>query len=333
MMNSDIFLGFTKIGENKKSEMIRKKFRRSPINLDNKNRVLEFLDRFDYILSDCDGVLWLNNQAVPGVPSVMNKLRAMGKKIIFATNNSTKTREEFEQKLTKLGYKCHIDELFPTSFSTAVYLNSIGFHKKVYAVGCSGIRDELHKFGIECSGVGFESTPTDWTPGMADVELDPDVGAVVVGFDNQISFPKLVKACSYVNRPNNLFIASNADESYPSPRNKPEILVPGPGAYVAAIQAVTGKEPIPLGKPFKYFFDIICMEHPDIDPKRAIMIGDRLTTDMVFGRNNGIKTLFVQSGIGTFNDMANFINSTNPDDHLCVPDYYLNSLDDLNKYL
>ena len=314
-----------------------KKSRRSrvpmPVNLDSRSRMLDFLDSFDYILSDCDGVLWLNNSAVPGAPSAMNKLRKLGKKIAFATNNSTKTREEFKQKLDKLGYECHLDELFPTSYSSAVYLDSIGFDKKVYVVGCSGIPGELKKFGIESTGVGLEPTPENWTPGMADVELDDDVGAVVIGFDNQISFPKLVKACSYVNKPGNLFIASNADESYPSPRDKPEVLVPGPGAYVAAIQAVTGKEPIPLGKPFKYFFDVIRRQHPDIDPKRTIMIGDRLTTDMVFGRNNGLRTLFVQSGIGTYKDMVNFANSSDADDHLCVPDFYLNSLDDLNKYI
>lgn len=110
-----------------------------PTNLDNRNRVFEFLDDFDYILCDCDGVLWLNNSAIPGAPSALNKLRSLGKKIIFATNNSTKTREEFEQKLTKLGYECHLEELFPTSYSTAVYLNSIGFNKKVYVLGSSGI--------------------------------------------------------------------------------------------------------------------------------------------------------------------------------------------------
>lgn len=335
MFSSNIVLNSANFDD--KTEMPVKKSRRSqskmPINLDTKSRVHEFLDRFDYILSDCDGVLWLNNNAVPGAPSAINKLRAMGKKIIFATNNSTKTREEFQQKLTKLGYKCHLPELFPTSYSTAVYLNSIGFDKKVYVVGMSGIAGELEKFGIESTGVGLEPTPSQWTPGMADVDLDDDVGAVVIGFDNQISFPKLVKACSYVNKPGNLFIASNADESFPSPRDKPEVLVPGPGAYVAAISAVTGQEPIPLGKPFKYFFEIIRMQHPDIDPKRTVMIGDRLTTDMVFGRNNGLKTLFVQSGIGTYKDMVNFANSSDPDDQMCVPDFYLKSLDDLNKYM
>ncbi|CAG2103757.1 unnamed protein product [Medioppia subpectinata] len=303
----------------------------TPVNLDSKERVKEFLDKFDFILSDCDGVLWVNNGAVKGAPEAINKLRAKGKRVCFATNNSTKTRQEFHQKLTKLGYESHMDELFPTSYSTAVYLKSIGFDRKVFIVGMSGIAGELADVGIESCGVGSDPTPRHWTPGMADVELDEDVGAVVVGFDNQISFPKLTKACSYVRDPNCLFIASNADETYPHP--DPRVAVPGPGAYVAAIQAVTGKEAIPLGKPYKYFFDIIRRQHPEIDPKRTIMIGDRLTTDMVFGRNNGLKTLFVQSGIGTYDDMINFKNSNDPEDHKCVPDYYLNSLDDLNKYL
>lgn len=324
-----------KVTNNRKlsEQRLRKKSVVAPINLDSKERVQEFLDRFDFILSDCDGVLWVNNGAVKGAPAAINKLRARGKRVCFATNNSTKTRPEFLSKLEKLGYEADLDELFPTSYSTAVYLKSIGFDRKVFIVGQSGIAGELADVGIESCGVGADPTPRHWTPGMCEIEndLDPDVGAVVIGFDNQISFPKLAKACSYVKDPNCIFIASNADESFPHP--DPRVAVPGPGAYVAAISAVTGREPIALGKPYTYFFDIIRLQHPEIDPKRTIMIGDRLTTDMVFGRNNGLKTLFVQSGIGTYDDMVNYRNSGNPDDHKCVPDYYLNSLDDLNKYL
>jgi phosphoglycolate phosphatase len=256
-----------------------------PTNLDAADKALEFLSRYDYILSDCDGVLYVNNDVIPGVPEVMNKLRAMGKKIIFATNNSTKTREEFIRKLHKMGYEANMDELFPTCYSTAIYLQSIGFNKKVFVVGMNGISRELEKVGIECIGVGPDPTPSSWTPGMADIELDPEVGAVVIGFDNQISFPKLAKACSYAKRKGCLLIASNGDESFPHPN--PEIAVPGPGAYVAAIEAVSGNQSICLGKPGTFFFDCIKRMHPDIDAKRTVMIGDRLTTDMVFGRVNG----------------------------------------------
>lgn len=303
----------------------------NPINLDNKEKAEDFLNRFDYILSDCDGVLYVNNDAVPGVPQALNRLREKGKKIVYATNNSTKTREEFATKLRNLGYIANLDELFPTSYSTAIYLNSINFDRKVYVLGSSGISKELAKFGIDSFGVGPELTPRHWTPGMADIKLDPDVKAVVVGFDNQISFPKLAKACSYAKQKDCLLIAANLDETFPHPN--PNICVPGPGSYVSMIQTVTGKEPIPLGKPYKFFFDCIRQIHPDIDPKRTVMIGDRLTTDMVFGRNNGLKTLHVQTGLGTYEDMVNFRNSRNPEDHLCVPDYYVQSLADLYKYM
>jgi len=303
----------------------------TPTNLDARDRVEHFLNRFDYILTDCDGVLFVNNDAVPGVPQTLNRLRKMGKKIIFATNNSTKTREEFMKKLKKLGYEANMDELFPTSYSTAVYLESLRFDQRVFVVGMEGISKELAKVGIESFGVGPDLTPGHWTPGMCDIDLEPDVGAVVVGFDNQLSFPKLARACSYAKQKDCLLIASNADETYPHPN--PNVIVPGPGAIVAAIEAVTGKEAIPLGKPYTFFFDCIKRIHPDIDPKRTVMIGDRLTTDMVFGRNNGLKTLFVQSGISTFEDMTNFRNSGQPQHRLSVPDYYLPSLAALNKYL
>lgn len=303
----------------------------APVNLDSRDRAEDFLNRFDYVLTDCDGVLYVNNDAVPGVPQTLNRLRKLGKKIIFATNNSTKTREEFMKKLKNLGYDANMDELFPTCYSTAIYLKSMGFNRKVFVVGMNGISKELAKVGIESFGVGPDPTPSGWTPGQCDIELEDDVGAVVIGFDNQISFPKLARACSYVKKDDCLFIASNGDESYPHPDKN--VAVPGPGAYVAAIEAVTGKEPIYLGKPYTFFFDCIRTMHPDIDPKRTVMIGDRLTTDMVFGRNNGLKTLFVQSGLGSLEEMNNYRNSKNPGTARCVPDYYLNSLADLNKYL
>jgi phosphoglycolate phosphatase len=303
----------------------------NPVNLDSKERAEQFLNRFDYILTDCDGVLYVNNDAVLGVPQTLNKLRKMGKKIIFATNNSTKTREEFMKKLKTLGYEAEMDELFPTSYATAVYLESLGFKQKVFVVGMNGISKELAKVGIESFGVGSDPTPSSWTPGQCDIELEEDVGAVVIGFDNQISFPKLARACSYVKQDSCLFIASNADETYPHPDKN--VVVPGPGAYVAAIEAVTGKEPIALGKPYTFFFDCIKRMHPEIDPKRTVMIGDRLTTDMVFGRNNGLSTLFVQSGLGTLEEMNNYRNSKNPATERCVPDFYLESLADLSKYL
>jgi ribonucleotide monophosphatase NagD (HAD superfamily) len=102
---------------------------------------------------------------------------------------------------------------------------------------------------------------------------------------------------------------------------------------LAAINAVTGKLPIAVGKPHKYLFDCIVEQNCDIDPKRTVMIGDRLTTDMVFGAINGLKTLFVQSGISSKDDMIKYYNSKTPTEHIFVPNFYLKSLNDFNKYI
>lgn len=299
--------------------------------LDNKSAYQEFMDSFDTIVTDCDGVLYINNDAIEGVPKALNALRNKGKKIIFATNNSTKNRAQFLQKLRKLGYEANLNEVFPTSYATALYLKQINFRRSVYVLGSQGIADELSAVGINNFGVGPDLTPDEWAPGQARFKVDKNVGAVVIGFDNQVSFKKLAKACSYVKRPDCLFVASNADESFPS--ISPDIFVPGPGVYVSAIKAGTGRDPIVLGKPGTYFFDIIRSQHPSIDPSRTIMIGDRLTTDMPFGHNNGMSTLFVQSGIGTLDEAHEFGSSSDDEDQQCAPDYFLPSLASLNKYL
>lgn len=300
-------------------------------NLDNKSKVEDFMDSFDTIVTDCDGVLYINNDAIDGVAKALNSLRRYGKKIIFATNNSTKNRLQCLQKLRKLGYEANLDEVFPTSYATALYLRQMNFNRGVYVLGSQGIADELNAVGIKNFGVGPDVTPDEWVPGQARFKVNKQVGAVVIGFDNQVSFKKLAKACSYVKRPDCLFIASNADESFPSV--SPDIFVPGPGVYVAAIKGGTGREPVVLGKPGTYFFDIIRSQHPTIDPTRTVMIGDRLTTDMPFGHNNGLSTLFVQSGIGTKEEMFEYSQSNDYEEQLYAPDYYLPSLASLNKYL
>lgn len=300
-------------------------------NLDNKSTFEEFMDSFDTIVTDCDGVLYINNDPIDGVARALNSLRRYGKKVVFATNNSTKNRLQFLQKLRKLGYEAQLNEVFPTSYASAIYLKQKNFRRSVYVLGSQGIADELNNVGIKNFGVGPDLTPDEWQPGQARFKVDKDVGAVVIGFDNQVSFKKLAKACSYVKRPDCLFVASNADESFPS--ISPDIFVPGPGLYVSAIKAGTGRDPVVLGKPGTYFFDIICSQHPTIDPSRTIMIGDRLTTDMPFGHNNGMSTLFVQSGIGTLDEMFEYGQSNVFEDQQCAPHYYLPSLAALNKYL
>lgn len=107
---------------------------------------------------------------------------------------------------------------------------------------------------------------------MDKVELDPDVGAVIVGFDQHISYPKLIKAASYLNNPDCYFIATNTDERFPT-ANK-GLVKPGAGTVVKAVETCAEREAFVVGKPNTYISDAI-KKKCSINPQKTLMIGDR----------------------------------------------------------
>ncbi|KAG8180311.1 hypothetical protein JTE90_028860 [Oedothorax gibbosus] len=288
-----------------------------------------FFDSIDYVLTDCDGVLWMGNEAIPGSVETIHALKKLGKHIIYVTNNSTKSRESYLAKCQKLGFpELTKDDVVSTAFCAAAYLKSLDFKKKVYVLGSQGITDELTSVGIRHLPIGPDPVADDWIKSLGELKLDPEVGAVVVGFDHYISYPKLTKAASYLKRPDVIFLASNRDEQFPA---EGDLIIPGSGTFVAAVEVVSGRTPINLGKPGKYMLDCIKLVHPDIDFSRCLMIGDRLNTDILLGTQHGLKTLLVGTGINSIEEVREFEKTE--ENRLLVPDYYLPCLGDLKKYI
>lgn len=291
-----------------------------------RDEVKALFDSIDTILTDCDGVLWLHMKALPGSPEVMNRFHEMGKRVFYITNNNVITREDFLIKCDKLGFKSTEDSVLTSSYLTARYLQDIDFKKKVYVVGTSGISRELNLLGIRNFGVGPDRLVNNVSTLVKDFKLDPDVGAVVVGFDEHFSYPKILKAVSYLNHPHCLFIATNTDET--GPERIGDCVVPGTGSMVAAIETCAGRKPFLIGKPSAYTIDAIRKRY-NVDPKRTLMIGDRCNTDILLGTRSGFKTLLVLSGTNTLEDVLEWQQSDNKEDHGLVPDYYIDKLGDL----
>ncbi|XP_076369972.1 glycerol-3-phosphate phosphatase-like isoform X7 [Tachypleus tridentatus] len=157
------------------------------------------------------------------------------------------------------------------------------------------------------------------------------VGAVVVGFDQHVSFPKLVKTVSYLKDPDCVYIATNVDEQFQT--DLKHLVIPGTGAVIRAVETVCGRTPILLGKPAKFLYDCIKHQYPDLDPSKGIMIGDRLSTDILLGKSIGLRTLLVLTGVSDLDEVERCSNSNSENEQRMVPNYYLPSLADLGQLM
>ncbi|KAI4495536.1 hypothetical protein M0802_008548 [Mischocyttarus mexicanus] len=288
-----------------------------------------FMNSIDVVLSDCDGVLWRENEMVPGSPEGVNKFKEIGKKFFYVTNNNTKTRPEFVEKCKGFGFEATEDEIVCTSFLAAVYLKEKQFNKKVYIVGSPAIGKELEEVNIKHLGVGPDPMEKDELDLVKKFKPDPDVGAVIVGFDKYFSYPKLLKATTYLADPNVHFIGTNCDTDRPSPNTNK---FPGSGCFIRAIEAASNRSAVMIGKP-ETFVSKFIMKKYNLNPERTLMIGDNLKTDILLGKRCGFKTLLVLSGVTTKSDIESAIELDQIKDDLVIPDYYTDQLSDVIGFL
>ncbi|KAK4123704.1 2-phosphoglycolate phosphatase [Parathielavia appendiculata] len=280
-----------------------------------------------FFLLDCDGVIWTGDHVFEGVPETLELLRSRGKKVVFVTNNSTKSREEYLKKFTTLGIPSNVEEIFGSAYSSAIYISRIlelpAPKNKVFVLGEAGIENELRSENIPFIGgtdpaLRRDMTPEDWK-GLADGSLlDPDVGCVLAGLDFHINYLKLAHALQYLRR-GAVFLATNIDSTFPMNHN----FFPGAGSVGAMPLAfMTGTQPLALGKPSQAMLDAIEGKF-QLDRARTCMVGDRLNTDIKFGVEGKLGgTLAVLTGVSKRADWE-------ARDAVAVPAFYVDKLSDL----
>ncbi|XP_029942644.1 glycerol-3-phosphate phosphatase-like [Salarias fasciatus] len=287
--------------------------------------VRPLLDSVDCVLFDCDGVIWRGDQAIPGAPQVINLLKESGKKVFFVTNNSTKTRKMYADKLAALGFHASEEEVFGTAYCSAMYLKTVcRLDGKVYLIGSPAMRQELEAVGIQQTGVGpdpVSGKQSDW----ANVALDPEVKAVLVGFDEHFSYMKLNRALQYLSQQGCLFVGTNRDSRLPLEGGK---AVPGTGCLLQAVETAAQCQAQTVGKPNRFMYDCVASQF-GLSRDRCLMVGDRLDTDIMLGSNCGLKTLLTLTGVSTVADAEAHQQSGCAERQGMVPDYYVESIADL----
>jgi 4-nitrophenyl phosphatase len=233
------------------------------------------------LIFDMDGVLWKENIPLLDLKSFFDKLTLNGYRFVLATNNATKSRKQYQEKLE--GFNVHFAEkdIITSSLATAHYLKKrFPEGGPVYIVGEEGL---VHTLAEK----GFYSA------------ID-NVLAVVAGLDRQINYEKLKKATILI-RNGAAFIGTNPDRTFPTPDG----LIPGGGAIVAAIEAATDTPPIFIGKPYSTMMDM-AFEAMGTTPDTTMVIGDRLDTDILAGQKANCKTTLVLSGVTTTEELENW---------------------------
>ena len=271
----------------------------------------------DCIVMDCDGVLWQGDKLLPGVRESIQLLREMGKRLVFVTNNSNKSRRQYVHKFEMLGITVEKEEVFSAAFAAAAYLKTQQLEGKAMVIGGQGIVDELNEMYIEVDPGVFNAvqcTETDWE----ELDIDPDCAAVIVGQDTSFTYAKLAYASLAIQR-GAKFVATNPDAGDAIGPG----LMPGAGAIVAAVEKACGVAPeIYAGKPSAFLLELLKGNH--VDMTRTLVVGDRLDTDIAFGRAGGAgATVLTLTGVCGLEDVDAAMEDSEGG---VIPDHIVQSL-------
>lgn len=233
------------------------------------------IDRLDALVLDLDGVFYRGEVTVPGSAEAVERLRAAGKKLLFVTNNSTRTESDVVAKLADHGVIVSEDEVLTSARVTTEVLLAKGLQgRTVYPIGGHGIRSALKEAGFR-SLAGAEGTAAD---------------IVVVGVDRSFDYETLRVASDAV-RAGAVFIATNDDPTFPASNG----LIPGAGAVVAAIEIASGRKAAVVGKPNLPMMEAAARR---LDGATSVaIVGDQPSTDLDGGRAMGWTTILVLSGV------------------------------------
>jgi 4-nitrophenyl phosphatase len=230
------------------------------------------------LILDMDGVLWRGDAPIGDLPAIFERIQRRGLKVAFATNNGSRTPEQYVERLAGFGVTVEKWQVLTSALVVAHLLKEkFPSGGSVFAIGGPGVLNALRENGFE----------------LLTVEDAEKAQAVVMGVDLQINFEKMREATLLV-RGGVPFYATNPDKTFPTPRGE----IPGAGAWIAVIVTATGVEPIYAGKPAPYLIELAC-ERLGTAKNETLVIGDRLETDIAGGQAAGCPVALVLSGVST----------------------------------
>lgn len=234
----------------------------------------------ELFLLDMDGTIYLDHDLFPWTVPFLEAVKAHGCAYRFLTNNSSKSGQNYIDKLAGMGIVASRGEFVTSVDALIADLRSRAPYRLCYVFGTESFKGQLRGAGISVTD-----------------RREEGIDCLVIGFDTELTFQKLEDACILLNSGVD-FIASNPDWVCPTWYGS----VPDCGSVCEMLFRATGRRPRVIGKPQPAMAQL-AMERAGVPPEKTVMVGDRLYTDITAGFRAGIDTAFVLSGEGTLADL------------------------------
>ena len=244
---------------------------------------------------DMDGTIYLGGRVFPFAVEYIKRLRADGRRVLFFTNNASRNKDVYFERLTRMGFEPREDEIMTSGDVTIRFLLTQRPGKTVFLLGTGSLKNSFTEAGIT---------------------LSDDADIVVSSFDTELTYAGLERACTLI-RNGAEYLCTHPDFNCPTETG----FIPDSGAIAAAITASTGVEPRYFGKPYADTAEMI-LSYTGVGAKDACVFGDRLYTDIALGKNSGMTSVLVLSGETKREDLDGL-----PEDKM--PDMVIESIEDL----
>ena len=231
-------------------------------------------------LLDMDGTLYLDNDLFPHCLDFLQTVRKNGGNYLYITNNSSKGVNTYVEKMNRIGVSAVAEDFFTSTDAACVYLRNNYKGKKIYALGTSSFKAQLKQEGFPITDV-----------------LEDDIDCLLMGYDTELNYRKLEDACILLGRGVE-YLATNPDWVCPTSYG----YAPDCGSFAEMLFRATSRRPFFIGKP-KPDMAWLAIEKAGMKKEDAVLIGDRIYTDIACGVNAGITTVLVFSGETTREDL------------------------------
>lgn len=225
-------------------------------------------------LFDIDGTLFLSDTVIDGCRELLAEIKKQKKRSIFITNNSSKSTQEYVEKFKRAGIETNPEDFMTALNAAIIYLKKKFNGKKIYVLGTKALIDELRKNKINAVS-----------------SYEEGIDCALASFDTELTYEKIEEMCRVLRNEHTEFLATNPDLVCPVEGG----FVPDCGSICIMLENAVKRKPVFIGKPNTLMIDL-CLEETNNKKEDAVIVGDRLSTDILCGVRSGVDTIAVFTG-------------------------------------